>query len=117
MFDFERIEIEVVFAVPPKLVNSYDPASVHRFDVWPLPSNMAVLRSVIIADDKMRDVRGEVIFVYATKLSDTLGDDCLQRIVSATDEKSALPVMVLQHTLPSVGMLVQHTTVSLSGAE
>lgn len=77
MFDFECIEIEVVFVVLLKFVNSYDLVSVYCFDVWLFLSNMVVFWSVIIVDDKMCDVWGEVIFVYVIKFSDMLGDDCL----------------------------------------
>lgn len=52
----------------------FNPSRVHGFDVGSLAGNMTVFRRVIIADNEMSYVWGQIVFVKTPKLFDLGGD-------------------------------------------
>lgn len=65
LFERQEVDLDIFY---PKITDSLDPSGDHDPDVRPFFRNMAVFGGVVIADDQVGAVGGQVIFVLAAEL-------------------------------------------------
>jgi hypothetical protein len=68
LFERQKVNLDVFY---PEITDSLDPGGDHDPNIWPFLRNMAVFGGVVVADDQVGAIGGEVIFVLAAEL------DCL----------------------------------------
>lgn len=71
--DLQGSEIELV-VLHPQRPHGVDPAGSHGLDVGPFLGDMAVLGGVVVADDEVGDVGGQIVLVDAAHVGSALGN-------------------------------------------
>lgn len=107
----------------PEISHGIDPAHGHGLDIRALLGDMSILGGIVLADDEVGNVRGQVVLVDAAELVRLLCYCCLR---AGKVDKVSLGrqgvVNKAEHcaaglTRRSVGMLVQQTTTPAKGWE